>query len=105
MELDPGPLPQPADVGQQAFEGRPATDGGQGRRQGRLDADLELKGVGRDLLEQFQGRLIEQVGADFEVQVAPPVLLEDEGEEFPGAGRVVVEGAVDELDLRYPLGQ
>ncbi len=49
--------------------------------------------------EQFESRLVEQVGADLEVEVAGAVAPEDMPEDFASPARIVIEGAVDQFDL------
>ena len=77
-----------------------AADGSEGCRQGRLHADLELEGLRRHGRQQGERFLVEEVGADLEMEVAFAVVREDELPDGAAARAVVVEGAVDEFDLR-----
>ncbi|MEZ4483536.1 MAG: hypothetical protein R2864_02725 [Syntrophotaleaceae bacterium] len=47
--------------------------------------------------------MIEKMAADFEMKVAAAVVPQDKGEDVSGALGIVVESAVDQLDLATPV--
>src|SRR5210317_155295 len=78
-----------------------AVDGTKGALESRLHTDFELERIVSYRFEEGQGRVIEQVSSDLEMEVGRPVVLEDETENLPRTFGVVVKGAIDQFDLGH----
>ena len=101
MQLDPCLGPQPADnVKEPAQVGR-AVDLSQRIRGGRLNADLKAEGLCRYLFQDLDRGLVQEVSGDLEVKVAALVVLQDETPNLICPAGIIVERAVDQLDLRH----
>ncbi len=76
-----------------------AIDGLEGTLRGGLHADFKLESVFRYLGKQFQGRFIKEMAGNFKVEMSRLIVLQDETENISGPFSIVVEGAIDQLDL------
>ena len=100
VQVDVSRLAESPDILQHVLQVDAAIDRFQGLLRGRLDTDFKLEHPLRDVSQEFEGRLVEQVRADLEVEVTLAIVLQDIGKDLAGTAGVVVEGAVDQLDFR-----